>query len=222
MLLRERVHGQLLTAILDGTLPPGHRLRDSDLIAWLGTSRAPIREALAQLADVGVVEMSPNRFTKVAVITPTVYIENAAVWASLIIRALHWGILAFPAERLPELEERLVDIGSAPPSDWPPGPSPIDRFLEVVLDQCDNEVLLDAIAVHLPLLQLGVNRFKTFLDATPVTAYFAHLIDRCAANDVVGLDDEMLAFLAGPMNGYINETAAAGSDDARPIETGRR
>jgi DNA-binding GntR family transcriptional regulator len=65
-LLRDTVQDAVRTAIMDGTLEPGERLNDDDLIAWLGVSRTPIREALAELARAGLVEMAPNRYTRVA------------------------------------------------------------------------------------------------------------------------------------------------------------
>lgn len=46
---------------MDGTLEPGERLNDEDLIAWLGVSRTPIREALSQLARAGLVEMADRK-----------------------------------------------------------------------------------------------------------------------------------------------------------------
>lgn len=66
ILLRDQVQERLQQAILDGTLLPGERLRDEDLIAWLNVSRTPIREALGALAKTGLVEMVPNRYTRVA------------------------------------------------------------------------------------------------------------------------------------------------------------
>jgi DNA-binding GntR family transcriptional regulator len=69
-LLRNVAYDRLYDAILDGTLAPGEMLLDDALIAWLGVSRTPIREALARLADIGLVEMPPNRYTRVAPIDP--------------------------------------------------------------------------------------------------------------------------------------------------------
>ena len=63
-LLRDRVTDKIRTAILDGTLEPGERLHDDQLIAWLGVSRTPIREALAQLAGEGLIDMVANRSTR--------------------------------------------------------------------------------------------------------------------------------------------------------------
>ncbi|BDZ51918.1 GntR family transcriptional regulator [Frondihabitans sucicola] len=204
-LLRERIHGQILRAILDGTLKPGERLRDDELIAWLGTSRAPIREALTQLADLGVVEMSPNRFTKVAQISPRLYAESASVWATLVTRAMHWGILDFPPDQLPILEALNETLRTTQAKDFPPGPTPIDGFVGVIVQHCSNQVLLDSIRVHDPLLQLGVNRYKGFMKTEPIHLYFIELIRRCRDHDVTGFEAGMRAFLSGPMRAYTQE-----------------
>jgi DNA-binding GntR family transcriptional regulator len=49
------------TAILEGRLPPGHRLKEGELAAELGISRTPIREALFILQAEGLIEATPNR-----------------------------------------------------------------------------------------------------------------------------------------------------------------
>ncbi|WP_423921203.1 GntR family transcriptional regulator [Frigoribacterium sp. 2-23] len=64
-LLRDVVFDKMLDAIHDGTLEPGERLNDDELVAWLGVSRTPIREAIAKLVDFGLVEMEANRYTRV-------------------------------------------------------------------------------------------------------------------------------------------------------------
>lgn len=200
---RERVHGELLRAILDGTLQPGQRLRDDELISWLGTSRAPIREALAHLAEVGLVETSPNRFTKVATVSPRLYAESAAVWATLVTRALHWGICAFPREQVGRLETLAAELRDSDPAHFAPGPTVIDRFLAEILRYCRNEVLLENIRLHDSLLQLGVNRYKGFMKSEPIADYFDELVERCRDHDVSGFESGMRVFLAGPMRDFV-------------------
>jgi len=56
-----RVHDVLRTAILDGELAPGERLRAEALAGRFGTSRTPVREALLMLEREGLVEVHPNR-----------------------------------------------------------------------------------------------------------------------------------------------------------------
>ncbi|PKQ36286.1 MAG: GntR family transcriptional regulator [Actinobacteria bacterium HGW-Actinobacteria-11] len=64
--LRETVTQQIREAIFDGTLQPGEHLNDGELQEWLGVSRTPIREALNELSRVGLIEMIPQRYTRVA------------------------------------------------------------------------------------------------------------------------------------------------------------
>lgn len=68
--LREQAEEQIRAAIFDGTLEPGEVLSDAHLQEWLGVSRQPIREALNDLARFGLVEMVPQKYTRVAVPNP--------------------------------------------------------------------------------------------------------------------------------------------------------
>ena len=63
--LGDEVYARLGEAILDGRLAAGERLRDHDLAERLGVSRTPVREALQRLERVGLVEVAPNRYTRV-------------------------------------------------------------------------------------------------------------------------------------------------------------
>jgi DNA-binding GntR family transcriptional regulator len=56
----------LCDAIVDGTLAPGEPLHDDQLCSWLGLSRTPLREALGRLREERLVEMEPQRFTRVS------------------------------------------------------------------------------------------------------------------------------------------------------------
>jgi len=48
-------------AIIDGRLPPGHRLKEEELARELGISRTPVREALLILQTEGLLDAEPNR-----------------------------------------------------------------------------------------------------------------------------------------------------------------
>jgi DNA-binding GntR family transcriptional regulator len=49
------------SAIVDGRLQPGERLREEELARELGISRTPVREALRTLQEEGLVESAPHR-----------------------------------------------------------------------------------------------------------------------------------------------------------------
>lgn len=65
-ILSDEVYSCIGSAILDGRLRPGERLRDVDLAAQLGISRTPVREALQRLERFGLVEVAVGRYTRVS------------------------------------------------------------------------------------------------------------------------------------------------------------
>lgn len=67
--LRERVVEALREAILNGELKPGESLVETELAAQLGISRAPLREALQQLAAEGLIEVVPYHGARVRSLT---------------------------------------------------------------------------------------------------------------------------------------------------------
>jgi DNA-binding GntR family transcriptional regulator len=65
LLLRDVAYERMRDAILDGTLRPGEMLSDEALGRWLQVSRPPLREAITRLAMIELVELLPNRGTRV-------------------------------------------------------------------------------------------------------------------------------------------------------------
>jgi DNA-binding GntR family transcriptional regulator len=82
-LLREQAYVSIRDAIISGTLAPGERLRDPELEKWLGTSRTPIREALARLETAGMVHTTPGRATVVSTIESKAVLDAQAVAAAM-------------------------------------------------------------------------------------------------------------------------------------------
>lgn len=56
-MISERAAGEIRTAILDGSLPPGSRIHQQRFAAKLGISREPIRKALVLLEQEGLVNI---------------------------------------------------------------------------------------------------------------------------------------------------------------------
>lgn len=67
--LADRVYERLHEAISEGRYAPGTRLIERRLAAELEVSHIPVREALARLADEGLVERLPRRGSRVATLT---------------------------------------------------------------------------------------------------------------------------------------------------------
>ena len=62
------IFDKIMADVRSGLLQPGDRMNDGDIAAEMGTSRTPVREALQMLRAIGVVEVSANRFTRVALV----------------------------------------------------------------------------------------------------------------------------------------------------------
>jgi DNA-binding GntR family transcriptional regulator len=63
--LTDTVREEILRRILNGTIEPGHRIIEMRIAQELGTSQAPVREALRALEVLGVIESSRNRGARV-------------------------------------------------------------------------------------------------------------------------------------------------------------
>lgn len=101
-LLRDTVRDKIRDAIMDGTLAPGEVLNDKDLQVWLGVSRTPIRDALNELTKAGLVEMEPNRYTRVA--NPG---EGESVLAVQTLGVLYAGVIQLA---IPGLSQRTSSL----------------------------------------------------------------------------------------------------------------
>lgn len=59
--LRQIVYEKLREAIVDGILSPGSKLSEIELAEQMAVSRTPVREAIRQLAQTGLVTLSPRK-----------------------------------------------------------------------------------------------------------------------------------------------------------------
>ena len=59
--LRQIVYEKLREAIVNGVLPPGSKLSEIELAEQMAVSRTPVREAIRQLAQTGLVTLSPRK-----------------------------------------------------------------------------------------------------------------------------------------------------------------
>lgn len=68
--LREIVYSRIKDAIVSGQIPAGSRLSEIELSKQLDVSRTPVREAIRQLAETGLVTLSSRRGAYVLLPTP--------------------------------------------------------------------------------------------------------------------------------------------------------
>jgi DNA-binding GntR family transcriptional regulator len=106
--LPESVHGALKRRILNNDLKAGTRLVEATLAGEMGVSRSTLRVALRQLAQEGLVEISPRRQSVVTRLSPDEI--NDACYARY---ALEEGAMqAVPADRLGLLADGLAEVAT--------------------------------------------------------------------------------------------------------------
>lgn len=184
-LLRDRAYRMLRDAIVSGELAPGAVIRDAELAERVGLSRTPVREALARLADDGLVATKPHSWTRV---TPLSLREVRD--AVVVVRAMHELAvrLAVPLmaeqhhDRMRADNRRFAaaleegDVQGALDAD--------DELHGVPVAVLGNRVLAATIERQLPLIRrLERLRFGSLLGRRSI-AWHDQLIDACEDRDV--------------------------------------
>lgn len=104
--LADQVKDRLLQDIMDGRYPPDARIVETRVARELGTSQAPVREALRALEAIGVVEILPFRGARVRRPTAEELLEAIAIRSEL----ESFGAREAVARMTDEDLERLVGL----------------------------------------------------------------------------------------------------------------
>jgi len=114
--LTQQVYEMTRAWILEGTFPPGTRLKDNKLAEELGVSNTPVREAIRQLEREGLVEIASYKGGYVKEFTThdvrEIYDVRSAL-ESLAVRLTVGSLTAGQARRMEELVERYQEAHEA-------------------------------------------------------------------------------------------------------------
>jgi DNA-binding GntR family transcriptional regulator len=140
--LSELVKDRLLTRILHGEMEPGSRIVETRVAHDLGTSQAPVREALRDLASLGFVEMKPYRGSWVRKPSRDELIEAIEVRADLEALAGRLAAMRRTERCVADLERLLVEmVSAADRGDAHEHALKNTQFHERVLDAAANRTL---------------------------------------------------------------------------------
>jgi len=109
-LIRDQVFATLAEEIVSGRMQPLEEIRDQDLQAEYGISRTPIREALTRLADIGLIEVSTNRFTRVAPVDLFAQADRVETAAAMVSYCAVIGIPRYTDEQIAALDARIDEL----------------------------------------------------------------------------------------------------------------
>lgn len=115
--LAERVKDRLLQDILAGRYPAHSRIVETRVARELGTSQAPVREALRGLEALGVVEILPFRGARVRHPSRSELLEAYAVRVELEVLGARLGVPIMTDADLAEIEVALAEMERAADSE---------------------------------------------------------------------------------------------------------
>lgn len=98
--LRTRIAHELREEILTGHIPAGATLGLDELAEHFGSSRTPVREALIELEQDGLVKITPRAGIKVAGVSARELLDNFSLFAMLSGVAAEWASQRMTPERL--------------------------------------------------------------------------------------------------------------------------
>jgi DNA-binding GntR family transcriptional regulator len=172
-------------AIVNGTLAPGERLNDPELIAWLGISRTPIREALAKLEQAGLVQTKPGRYTIVSPLSMRQARAAQSVAAAMHELAVRGAVPLLSRDELEAMRAAnarfAVAIQNGDPEE---ALAADDQFHDVAVTASANPVIRSVLDQVTPVLRRVERlRFSSLSGRGSVAAH-DNIIRFCAAGDV--------------------------------------
>ncbi|GAA2447538.1 GntR family transcriptional regulator [Streptomyces macrosporus] len=186
-LLRERAYQAIRDAIVDGTLAPGERLHDADLVEWLGVSRTPVREALARLEQAGLVRTKPGSHTIVSPLDARAVRDAQAVVAALHGVAVREAVPNLSTAELDAMREanarfadalRRGDVEAALAAD--------DDFHAVAVTAAANQAVRSVLDQYTPVLR-RVERLRfSSLSGRGSVAQHERIVALCEDGDAEG------------------------------------
>lgn len=175
----------ILADINEGRLLPGQKISDTNLAESFGVSRTPVREAIQRLREIGLVEASANRFTRVAVVSPQQTADAMTVWIAL--------YAALIEEVVPVATDELVEQLNADHAAFQDAVAKLDvqsiattnfQFFNRMSVVSHNPELRRAIRSVVHMVRLGSLHLPEFIDLTALDQAQTELLDATRKRDL--------------------------------------
>ena len=181
--LREQVKDVLLERILRGELAPGERLVETRLARELGTSQAPVREALRDLELLRLVESEPFRGARVRAV------DDSLLLPVFPVRAVLEELAASEAARNPERDLGALDREvesmreAAAAADWRTQIAHDLAFHRTMVEMAGNEPLLQSWLVLGIEVSTAFATYQTFWDQAELAELHVPIVEAIRAGD---------------------------------------
>ena len=181
--LREQVKDVLLERILRGELEPGERLVETRLARELGTSQAPVREALRDLELLRLVESEPFRGSRVRAV------DDSQLLPVFPVRAALEELAASEAARNVDFDVGALDHElesmreAAAAADWRTQIAHDVAFHRTMVELAGNEPLLQSWLVLGVEVSTAFATYQTLWDQTELAEFHVPIVEAIRAGD---------------------------------------
>ncbi len=153
--LRQQVTSRLMMGIFQGRFRSGQRLVAQDLATAYQASPTPVREALVELASLGLVDLLPNRGAVVQPFGPPEIREISQLRRLLEVEAARCASGRIRAGELAGLEQELLELGALPhDQSWDRSARDVDTRLHgLIADSCGSRRLAAEVGRYLTLFR---------------------------------------------------------------------
>lgn len=182
-ILREQVKEILLERILRGELEPGERLVETRIARELGTSQAPVREALRDLQNLRLVESEPFRGARVRAV------DDEQLLPVFPVRMVLEELAARQAAERANGDVRRLDKelqamrSAAAREDWRTQIAHDLAFHRAVVEMSGNEVLLQSWLVIRVEVSTAFATYWTFWDQKELAEFHVPIVEAIRAGD---------------------------------------
>lgn len=215
-LLRDQIYDTLLDAIVAGDLAAGEPISDKQLETWLGASRTPIREAVNRLAGMGLIEVLPQRGTRVAPLDATRFTEEMEMLGVVYSATVREAVpLLTDADR-----EQIRDLHATVSRtvDALERARIVDALMSVFLDRYRNTIVLKIREKSVPHVTRMITARPGALDATHTSAALDALAAATAAGDADAAGDAARAYFTAGAASVMARDAAESAASASPSD----
>lgn len=159
----------LLAGIHEGRLLPGERISDGLLAEQFQVSRTPVREALQRLRDLGLIEASASRYTRVASVTPEQTAQAMVVWTALYAALAEEVAANVPGDVHDAMSRDHADyVAQLASLDFPAIATANFSFFGRLMGLSTNPILTDGITRVVHLIRLGSLNLPHSIDIAAV------------------------------------------------------
>lgn len=182
-ILREQIKETLLERIVRGELKPGERLVETRLARELGTSQAPVREALRDLQSLRLVESEPFRGARVRAVGDEQLLPVFPVRTVLEELAAREAAEKANGNVRPLERELKAMRQAAARGDWRTQISHDLGFHRAVVEMADNEPLLQSWLVLGIEVSTAFATYWTFWEQVDLAEFHVPIVDAIRAGE---------------------------------------